>query len=332
MRPEQLLQTTPAGIYCPPGDFFIDPSRKVDRAVITHGHADHARRGHARVMATAATCDMMRLRYGARAAGRFQETAYGEPVDIGGVGVRLVPAGHVLGSAQIVVEHRGCRVVVSGDYKRRDDPTCEAFEPVDCEAFVTEATFGLPVFRHPPAGQEIARLLHSLRLFPERCHLVGVYSLGKAQRVLRLLREAGYGEPIYLHGALWAMCALYQRHGVEFDELRQLADGDELERAGALVLAPPGTAREHWFRRHPDPVSVLASGWMRVRARQRGADLPLIISDHADWDELLTTIDDVPSAEIWVTHGSEAALLHAAALRGRAARALALVGCGDETA
>jgi len=332
-RPEDLLIPTPQGLWCPPGGFHIDPTRPVAKAVITHGHADHARPGHGAALATPATLDMMRLRYGAE-AGSLQPLRYGERLRVGEVTLRFAPAGHVLGSAQAVVEWNGLTAVVSGDYKRRRDPTCEAFEPVPCDVFVTEATFGLPVFRHPDDAGEIAKLLHALEVFPERSALVGVYALGKAQRVIRLLREAGWERPIWLHGALQAMCALYERHGVALGELRPATEAAKEELRGQIVLAPPSALGERWSRRLPDPIAAMASGWMRVRARarQRGAELPLVISDHADWDELNATIDDLPDAEIWVTHGREEALVRAAELKGRNARALALVGYEDEDA
>ena len=208
------LKVTPRGLYCVPGDFFIDPGSAVPRAVITHGHGDHARPGHGQVLATPETLAVMRRRMGENAGGALEPMRYGETRDIGGVALRLVPAGHIIGSAQVVLEHRGMRVVVSGDYKRRPDPTCPPFEPVPCDIFITEATFGLPVFRHPDDGGEIDKLLHSVALFPERCHLVGVYALGKCQRVLALLRRRGYEAPVYLHGALAAMVELYESLGV----------------------------------------------------------------------------------------------------------------------
>jgi putative mRNA 3-end processing factor len=215
-RPGSWIKTTPAGIYCEPGDFHIDPVHPVPRAVITHGHGDHARSGNERVLATPGTIAIMQQRYGEAVGGVLQPLPYGETLAIGDVIVRLAPAGHVLGSAQIVLEHRGTRVVVSGDYKRRPDPTCVRFEPCACDIFITEATFGLPVFRHPPDSQEIDKLLHSLALFPERCHLVGVYALGKCQRLLALLRRAGYQEAVYLHGALIWRTELYESLGVRW--------------------------------------------------------------------------------------------------------------------
>ncbi|MEQ8964473.1 MAG: ligase-associated DNA damage response exonuclease [Azospirillaceae bacterium] len=332
--PERWIRVRPEGLYVEPGDFFVDPVRPVDRAVVTHGHADHARPNNARVLATEETLAIMRQRYGEAAGGTLQAAAYGETVTIGEVSVTLVPAGHVLGSAQAVLEWRGSRVVVSGDYKRRADPTCAPFEPVACDVFVTEATFGLPVFRHPPAEAEVVRLLDSLRLFPERAHVVGVYALGKCQRVIRLLREAGYDRPIHLHGALVGLSDLYESLGVDLGPCRPATGLKKGDLAGEIVLAPPSAIADRWSRRLPDPVVAAASGWMRVRqrAKQRGVELPLIVSDHADWDELTATMAEVGAPEIWVTHGREEALCHWAALNGLRGRALRLVGYEEDDA
>jgi putative mRNA 3-end processing factor len=284
------------------------------------------------VLATPATIAIMRERYGDAAGGSLQPLAYGEIVTAGDVTVRLVPAGHVLGSAQIVLEYRGTRVVVSGDYKRRSDPTCAPFEPCNCDAFITEATFGLPVFRHPPDTQEIDRLSHSLALSPERCHLVGVYGLGKCQRVLALLRRAGYEQPVYLHGALIKLTELYESLGVRLGPVLPLSGVSREALKGRIVLAPPSATADPWSRRLPEPLVAMASGWMRVRqrAKARGVELPLVISDHADWDELTATIDEVAAEEIWVTHGREEALVHYATQKGYRARALALVGFEED--
>jgi putative mRNA 3-end processing factor len=330
-RPQSWIRPTPAGLYCEPGDFYIDPIRPVPRAVITHGHADHARPGNGHVLATAATAAIMRARMG-EAAGALQSLAYGESVAVGGVAVTLAPAGHVLGSAQVVLDHRGSRVVVSGDYKRRPDPTCAPFEPRKCDLFITEATFALPVFRHPPDRQEIAKLLHSLTLFPERAHLVGAYALGKCQRLLALLRQAGYAEPVYLHGALIRLVALYESLGVALGPVLPCTGIAREELRGRIVLAPPAALADRWSRRLPEPRTALASGWMRVRQRAKahGVELPLVVSDHADWDELTATLDEVAAAEVWVTHGREEALVHHATRRGFRARALALVGYEEE--
>jgi putative mRNA 3-end processing factor len=332
ISPQDWLRPTAEGLYCAPGDFFIDPVLPVARAVVTHGHGDHARPGNGQVLATPETLAIMRRRLGDDAGGTLHAQPYRQPLRTGDVTLRLLPAGHVLGSAQVVLEHAGARVIVSGDYKRRFDPTCAAFEPEPCDVFVTEATFGLPVFRHPPDAQEIEKLLHSMRLYPERCHLIGVYPLGKCQRLLALLRRHGYGEPVHLHGALMSLCALYQEHGVALGPLLPATGPSREELKGKIVLAPPGAFAEIWSRRLPDPVVSLASGWMRVkqRAKASGVELPLVISDHADWDELWSTIEEVGPGEIWVTHGAEEAMLREAALRGMKARALSLRGFEDD--
>jgi putative mRNA 3-end processing factor len=326
------LRATPAGLHCEPGGFTIDPSRAVDRAVVTHGHGDHARPGHAQVLATAETLAIMRARYGDACAGAMQAAGYGESIRVGEVTVELRPAGHVLGSAQVVLTYAGQRAVVSGDYKRRPDPTTPPFEPVACDVFVSEATFGLPVFRHPDDGREIGKLIASAALFPERAHLVGVYALGKAQRVITLLRAAGWERPLYIHGALAGLCDLYRGFGIDLGDLRPATGAGKAELAGAIVLAPPSALADRWTRRLPDPVAAMASGWMgiRARARQRGAELPLVISDHADWDELTQTFRDVGAPEIWITHGREEALVHWARAQGFDAKALSLAGRGEE--
>ncbi len=330
--PQSWIRTTPSGLYCEPGGFHIDPVQPVERAVITHGHSDHARPGHDRVLATAETIAIMRQRYGEGAGRSVQAAGYGEKLSVGDVSVCLAPAGHILGSAQAIIDYRGSRVVVSGDYKRRPDPTCAGFEPQRCDLFITEATFGLPVFRHPPDSHEIEKLLHSVRLFPERCHLVGVYALGKCQRLIALLRAAGYDEPVYLHGALIGLTELYQSFGIALGPLSPCAGLTQEAFKGRIVLAPPSALADRWTRRLPDPVAALASGWMRVkqRAKARGVELPLVISDHADWDELTQTLDEVGAEEIWVTHGREEALVHYATTRGLRARPLALTGFDEE--
>ncbi len=336
MRFDDVLHPTPKGLYCPPGDFFIDPPAAVDRAVITHGHADHARAGHGAALATAETLAIMAARYGEAFTAARQSVSYGEATRINGVDVTLIPAGHVLGAAQVVVEHGGKRLIVSGDYKRRADPTCAPFEVRPCDVFISEATFALPVFRHPDDRGEIDKLLESVRRFPERTHLVGAYALGKAQRVIRLIRQAGYDAPIYIHGAMEKLCALYGEFGVDLGPLEPATlsakSGEKRAFAGRIVVGPPSAFADKWARRFPDPVACFASGWMRIRnrARQRGVELPLILSDHADWDELTRTIEDIAPVELWVTHGRDDALLRWAETRGHSARPLGLVGYDDE--
>jgi putative mRNA 3-end processing factor len=332
MRAEEILLPTAAGVCCKRGGFHIDPTRPVERAVITHAHADHARAGHGAVLATQETLDVMRLRYGDTFAGSSQAIRYGETVNLGGARVSFHPAGHVLGSAQIAVEADGLRVVAAGDYKDASDPTCVPFELVRCDTFITEATFGLPVFRHGDPDVEIARLLHSVALFPERAHLVGVYSLGKAQRVLALIRKAGHDRPIYLHGALWRITRYYESRGFDLGRIEPARTAKKTDLAGAITLCPPSSLREVWSRRFPDPLTCFASGWMRVRARARQhlVELPLVISDHADWHGLTATVAATGASEIWVTHGQEDALVHWSRTRGLQARALEIVGYGDE--
>src|SRR6185295_10342230 len=299
MRPEDILLPTPAGVCCERGAFHIDPTRPVKKALITHGHSDHARAGHGAVLATQETLDLMRLRYGERFAGSTQAIRYGESVTLNGVRVTFHPAGHVLGSAQIAVQANGLTIVASGDYKNVADPTCAPFELVPCDVFITEATFALPVFRHGSPAAEIAKLLHSVNLFPERAHLVGAYSLGKAQRLIGLLRQAGYDAPIYLHGAMEKITRYYQQRGVDLGRLELVSGAKKAALAGTITLCPPSATNELWSRRFPDPVTAFASGWMRVRARARqgGIALPLVISDHADWDGLTATITATGAAE-----------------------------------
>jgi putative mRNA 3-end processing factor len=328
---ESWLQPDASGLFCLPGKFHIDPQRPVPRAVITHGHSDHARPGHGAVLATPETIAIMQTRLGPDCAGSFQALALGERVGVGGVSVRLLPAGHVLGSAQVVMEHAGARAVASGDYKRRADPTTRPFEVERCHLFITEATFGLPVFRHEPDTREIGRVLASVHVNADRTHLIGAYALGKAQRLIALLRRAGYSRPIWLHGAMQSMCELYVRWGVDLGEL-PLVSNAEGKLPGEIVLCPPSALKDRWSRRLTDPVTAFASGWMRVRARarQHGVELPLVVSDHADWPDLVSTIAETEAEEVWVTHGREDALVHQIGLMGKRGRALALVGFEEE--
>jgi putative mRNA 3-end processing factor len=323
------IEAHPEGIYVRPADAWVDPSQPKARALVTHGHSDHARGGHGAVLATAETLAIMEVRCGPQ---NGQVAAYDETVRVGDVDVRFVPAGHVLGSAQIALEHKGERVVVSGDYKRREDPTCAPFVPVPCDVFITEATFGLPVFRHPDTGSEIDRLLHRLHSDPSRCVLVGAYALGKAQRIICELRARGHDEPIYFHGAIERLNQLYESFGVALGELRHTGGATKAEMAGHIVIAPPGALNDRWSRRLPDPVTAMASGWMRIRqrARQRNVELPLVISDHADWDELTQTIREVAPSEVWITHGREEALMHWCMTHQIKACELNLVGYEDE--
>jgi putative mRNA 3-end processing factor len=328
---ETWLRPDERGLYCIPGEFYIDPHAPVDRAVITHGHSDHALGGHTKVLATFETIEIMKYRLGNKSGSLKQSLAYGQPLQIKDVTISLAPAGHILGSAQIVITYNGQKAVVSGDYKRRADPTCAPFEVIECDLFITEATFALPVFRHETDQHEIDKLLTSLQMFSHRTHQIGVYSLGKCQRLIMLLRKAGYASPIWLHGAMKSMCDFYVSQGFDLGELRMVSDTNE-KLAGQIVLCPPSALGDRWSRRFADPLPGFASGWMRVRARakQRGVELPLIISDHADWPELIQTIKDVGAEEIWITHGREDALKLKCEQRGLKAKALSMVGYGEE--
>ncbi len=332
MKANELIEPRAGGIWCAPGRFFIDPGKAVDRAIVTHAHGDHCRPGHHAMLASPETAEIARARYGKTAFGRVDVLNYGEAQRIGDVTVTLVPAGHVLGSAQIVIEAAGQRAVVSGDYKRTADPTCRPFEVVPCDLFVTEATFALPVFRHPPIEDEIARLLTSVDRFPERTHAIGAYALGKAQRLIAELRRAGWDRPIWLHGALIKLCDVYARLGIDLGPLEAATGADTRNLTGQIVIAPPGALNDRWARRLTDPLMVGASGWMQVRqrAKQRGTELALVISDHSDWDGLTRTIRETGAGEIWVTHGAEDALIHWCTQQGLRAHALRLVGRGGE--
>jgi putative mRNA 3-end processing factor len=280
------IRPEPWGLHVVPADFWIDPARPVERALVTHGHADHARGGHGLTIATPET----------------------------------------------LLEHAGERIVVTGDYKRAPDPTCAAFAVTPCDLFVTEATFGLPLFKHPPIEHEIVRLLEARNANSDRAILVGAYALGKAQRLIAELRRAGHHEPIYLHGAMERMCRLYEDLGVPLGDLQLVAGMPKGALGGQIVVCPPSALNDRWSRRLPDPITAMASGWMQVRqrARQKNVELPMVISDHADWQALTDTIAEVNPAETWITHGREEALLRWCELNQRRARALALVGYEDE--
>ena len=325
------------GLYVTPAYAHIDPVRAVDTAIITHGHADHARAGHGHVIATPETLAIMSARYGANFAAQQTALPYNQQLMLGDVNVKLIPAGHVLGSAQIVLEYANTKIIAAGDYKRRSDPTCRPFQVEHCDVFITEATFGLPVFAHPEPETQIKKLLEVQHLFPERSIIIGAYSLGKAQRLIALLREAGYDETIFIHGAMKKLCELYISFGIELGSLQTTPigkiDNQQISLASKFILAPPSAMGTKWAQRLSDPLVVSASGWMQVRqrAKQGGVELPLVISDHADWNDILRTIKEVNASEIWVTHGREDALIHACSQMGLSAKALSLIGYEDES-
>lgn len=313
-----LIQLTPRGFYCAAGDFYIDPRLPVPRAVLTHAHSDHARPGHGRSVVTRIGEGVFRSRLGPRAV--LEPVEYGEALSLDGVRVSLHPAGHILGSAQVRVEYRGEVWVASGDYKTVPDPTCAAFASVPCHHFITEATFGLPVYRWPDQREVFAGVNAWWRANRDagRTSVVLAYALGKAQRVLAGL-DPGIG-PIVTHPAVEALVREYRASGVELPPTAALTDtGLAGVPAGSLVLAPPGS------RLDPGPGGVstaFASGWMAIRRgrRQRSVDRGFVISDHADWDELLGAIDASGAETVWVTHGSGDVLVRWLTEQGRDAR------------
>ena len=332
-HPKNWIKTDSNGLYCSALDAYIDPMEPVERAIITHGHADHARPGHKEVFATPQTLEIMRIRYGDDFCETRHPLEYGEQTSIKKGQLSFAPAGHILGSAQAIIDYAEHRLVLSGDYKRHHDPTCIPFEVVPCDVFVTEATFGLPVFKHPPINREMQKLLDSMALYEERCHLVGVYALGKCQRLMLSLRAIGYHDTIYLHGALIKLCEFYQSQGVELGKWEAVSELEDLKSLKSkIVLAPPSALNDRWSRKLPNVMTVMASGWMQIRARskQRKAELPLIISDHCDWPELIQTIEQVNPKEVWVTHGREQALVHQAQQMGYKAKALSLIGYDED--
>ncbi len=332
IHPRDWMEVRAEGLYCKAGGFFVDPVRPVPEAVITHGHSDHARAGHAKVFATPDTLAIMACRYGEEFTRKRVELPYGQAIHLGEVRVTLHPAGHILGAAQVSIEHGGARLVISGDYKRKPDPTAREFEPVPCDVFVTEATFALPVFCHPEPQHEIGKLLTSLEIFPRSCHAVGCYALGKTQRLIAELRRAGYDKTIYLHGALMRLTQLYEARGVVLGSLAPVTPENRKSLGGEIVLCPPSALADRWSRSLPDAIPAAASGWMQIRARakQQRVELPLVISDHCDWGQLIETIMETGAGEVWVTHGREEALVHYCRKAGLQARALSLLGYEDE--
>jgi len=302
-----LIVARPEGLYCPAGDFYIDPWRPVARAVITHGHGDHARAGSDAYLCHDDSVPILLRRLGEI---NVRGAAYGDPVELNGVRISLHPAGHILGSAQVRVEHKGEVWVASGDYKTEPDGTCAPFEPIRCHAFITESTFGLPIYRWRPQATIAAEINAWWRANAAagRTSVVFAYSLGKAQRVLALLDPA-IG-PILCHGAVEPMNAIYRERGVALPATSSPAGLAKAAMRTALVVAPPSAAGSTWMRRFPDYADAFASGWMQVRGnrRRRGVDRGFVLSDHADWEGLNAAIAATGASRVLVTHGSTATL------------------------
>lgn len=305
---EDLVVRRPQGLYCPPGDFYIDPWRPVDRAIITHAHADHARTGHGHYLASAPGEQVLRTRLGAI---ELQTLAYGQTIEHNGVKISLHPAGHVLGSAQVRLQWRDQVWVVSGDYKLDEDPTCTPFEPVACHTFITESTFGLPVYRwpEPSAVMQQINAWWAENVKHHRASVLYAYSLGKGQRVLAGV-DASIG-PIITHSSLNAINDAYRAAGIRLPPTKGVTEVDAADCQHALVLAPPAVAGSSWMRRFGQASDAMASGWMRVRGarRRRGVDRGFVMSDHADWPSLLRAIQATGAERVIVTHGSTAVLI-----------------------
>jgi putative mRNA 3-end processing factor len=309
MPDSPLLQLTEAGFYCSAGNFYIDPWQPVERAVVTHAHADHLARGCRAYLVASPGELLARIRLGGSA--RLEALPYAEPLSIHGVRVSLHPAGHILGSAQVRLERAGEAWVVSGDYKTDPDPTCAPFELVRCHTFVTEATFGLPVYRWPPQTEVFAAIDAWWRANQQagRASVLYAYALGKAQRVLAGV-DASIG-PIYTHGAVEGMNRAYRQAGVYLPPTELVTGAARPDWSRALIVAPPSARGAPWVRRFGAQSSAFASGWMRIRGmrRQRAVDRGFVLSDHADWPGLNETITATGAERVWVMHGYVAVLV-----------------------
>lgn len=307
--PSDLIVSTPEGLYCPPGDFYIDAWRPVARCVVTHAHADHARRGCGAYLAHRDSAGTLRARLGNDIA--LQTLAYGEAIDHRGVRLSLHPAGHVLGSAQVRLEHGGEVWVASGDYKLDADGTCPPFEPLRCHTFITESTFALPIYRWPAQLSADINAWWQANAAVGRPSVVYAYAFGKAQRILHGV-DAGTG-PIVVHGAVESLNAVYRAAGVALPPTVRVQDGplSKADLARALVVAPPSAAGSPWLRRFGAHSDAFASGWMQVRGarRRRGVDRGFVMSDHADWPGLQRAIAATGAEHVVVTHGQTATLV-----------------------
>lgn len=326
-----LVTLREAGLYCEAGDFYIDPWLPVARAVITHAHADHARPGHDRYLAAREGEKVLRVRLGSDAT--IETIAYGAPIFINGVRVLLYPAGHILGSAQVRIEHRGEVWAVSGDYRIEADVTCAAFEPVRCDAFVTESTFGLPVYRWQQQAKLFAEINEWWRANREagKASVLFAYALGKAQRILAGI-DASIG-PIVVHGAVESLNQAYRDGGVDLPKTLRAAElNKRFDSSRSLVIAPPSAQRTPWLKRFGNYSDAFASGWMQIRGarRRRAVDRGFALSDHADWPGLLAAIEATGAHRVFVTHGQVPVMVRWLAERGYDARALETRFEGEE--
>ncbi len=318
-----LIAPTPRGLYCAAGDFYIDPWRPVDRAVITHAHGDHARPGSGAYLTSERGRHVLQARMGE--AAKVETLPYGERHVVNGVTISLHPAGHVLGSSQVRVEHGGEIWVVSGDYKLDPDPTCEPFEPVACHTFISESTFGLPIYRWQTHDEIFGGVNAWWRANAAegRASVLFGYAFGKAQRILASVDDS-IGE-IVVHGAVEALNRGYRASGVRLPETKMVSDFEaKRSYAGALVVAPPSAQSSPWLKRFGEYSDAFASGWMAIRGarRQRAVDQGFVLSDHADWPGLQRAIASTGAERVYVTHGSVDTMVRWLAERGLDARAM----------
>ena len=320
------------GLYCIPGDFYIDPLYPVKKALITHAHTDHARPNNHSILGTKETIEIMKIRYAKSYCTNSQVINYNSPLTVNNIVITFLPAGHILGSSQILIEYNGCKVLISGDYKRVEDKTCKSYQNKKCDIFITEATFGLPIFSHPSDKDEIKKLLESVNKNKQKPHLIGVYALGKCQRILSLLRDAGYDDTIYLHGALVKITDYYVSQGINLGKVKNTSDLNLSELKNQIIFCPPSAIHDKWSRKFKNPIKGIVSGWMNIRQRikQKNIQLPLIISDHADWKDILLTTKENNPHKVLVTHGREEALVFQLNKLGFETKALNLLGYEDE--
>lgn len=303
-----IVELTNNGLYCEAGDFYIDPWRPVRDAVITHGHSDHARLGGELYHCTKTSEPILRHRLGQDI--RLRAYDYGKPFKMNDAWVSFHPAGHVLGSAQVRVEVRGEVWVISGDYKRSPDSSCEPFEVVPCDTFISEATFGLPVYAWPTSQAVAADILKWWEEYKEGPSLLFAYAFGKTQRILS---ELGHltDRTVYLHGACETLTKIYRDQGIRMVPTQLVSEmPKDYKFAGDLVLAPPSGHRSTWMKRFKNPQTAFASGWMQIRGnrRRRGYERGFVLSDHADWKDLVSTIEATGAKRVLLTHGNTDAL------------------------
>ena len=299
-------------LYIEQIDTYIDPYKPVKNAIITHSHFDHAKPGHENVLATRETIDIMKIRYGANCARNFQVVKYNEEIVINNVRIKFIPAGHILGSSQILISNKKNKILITGDFKTINDKSCVCFEESKCDLLITEATFGLPIFKHPDPITEIKKLTNQIIKKDNKTFLVGAYSLGKSQRLISLLREIGYDETVYIHGSLKKICDYYVKNGIFLGSYDHVKNKKEKDLINKIIIAPPSSIKSLWSNRFINKKLCLASGWMTIKQRikQNQIEIPLIISDHSDWYELTNNILNSQARNVWVTHGREDALTY----------------------